>query len=129
MTRRTEQIGEQLRGEIARLIREEVTDPRVVMLSLTRVDVAPDLSQALVFWSPLQAGIADDPAQIEAIGQGLASAASFMRRRISKLLPLRRSPALEFRHDPSLELGSRTLDLLRDVRADDATKERGSEDE
>ena len=53
VSRRTERIGEQLREELAGLIRREVTDPRVVPITLTRVDVAPDLSHALVFWSAL----------------------------------------------------------------------------
>ena len=55
MTRRTERIGEQIRGELARLLREEVTDPRVGLVTLTRIDVAPDLSHAKVFWSALDA--------------------------------------------------------------------------
>ena len=49
MSRRTERIAEQLRAEIARILREEATDPRTRLVTLTRVDVAPDLSNALVF--------------------------------------------------------------------------------
>ena len=123
MTRRTEQIGELLRKEIAELLVQEITDPRIKLVTLTRVDVAPDLSNALVYWSSMGSGGSGDrpgemsgerEAEISAIGSGLESAAGFLRTRIARSLPnLRRAPALRFRHDASLEIGSRTLEVLR----------------
>ncbi len=109
MSRRTERIGEDLRGEIARVLHEDVSDPRIEMVSLTRVDVAPDLSHALVFWSSLQSE------SIDRIQEGLESAAAFVRRRLARQLPLKRTPELRFRHDPSLHLGDQTLSLIRDL--------------
>jgi ribosome-binding factor A len=132
VSQRTERIGEQLRGEIAKLLREDLTDPRIGMLTLTRVDVAPDLSHALVFWSPLTD---DDEADLGAVQDGLVSASGYLRTRLAKLLSLRRMPALRFRHDPSLLEGSRMLSLLRslpEVNADsssDAEPAEGMEDE
>ncbi len=114
MSRRTERIGEQLREEVARLLREEVTDPRIGLLSVTRVDVAPDLSHALVFWSALESG----PEPLARIEAGLESAAGFLRRQLSRRLRLKRTPELRFRHDPSLALGTRTLALLRELDDD-----------
>jgi ribosome-binding factor A len=119
VTRRTERIGEQLRGELARMLREEVSDPRIGLVTLTRVDVSPDLAQALVFWSPLDPRVERDATALEASAAGLASAAAFLRRRVAKELALRRSPALDFRYDPSLERGAQTLELLRDVQRDE----------
>ena len=115
MTRRTERIGEQLRGELSRLLHDEVSDPRIGLITLIRVDVSPDLARALVFWSPLIRGATASEQAAESVADGLESAASFLRRRVAQLLELRRSPALEFRHDPSLELGNETLDVLREV--------------
>jgi len=117
MTRRTQRIGEQLREEIARVLLEEVTDPRIGMVSLTRVDCAPDLSNALVFWSTLKA---ESEESIEAVATGLASAASFVRGRVARALPIRRMPRLSFRFDPTLQQGSEMLSLLREI-ADDET--------
>ena len=112
MSRRTERIAEQLKKEIARVLREQATDPRIRMVTLTRVDCAPDLSNALVFWSSIEA----DDAEIQAeIDDGLASAAAFVRRCLAQVLPLRRTPRLEFRYDPSLTEGARTLSLLREI--------------
>jgi len=112
MSRRMERIAEQLKTEISRVLREEATDPRIHMVTLTRVDCAPDLSNALVFWSSIEA---DDAAARAEIEDGLASAAAFVRRHVAQVLPLRRTPRFEFRYDPSLIEGARTLSLLREI--------------
>lgn len=118
MTRRTERLGEQLRAELARLLREEVTDPRVGLVTLTRVEVSPDLRHARVHWSALRADADHDP-RLDARGEtaaGLASAAGFLRRRLATLLHTKRTPELRFVHDPSLALGSETLNRIRRLR-------------
>ena len=112
MSRRTEKIASQLRGELARLLLEEVSDPRVRMVTLTRVDVAPDLSNARVHYSVLEV---DPVGGVEGIDAGLQSAAAFLRRRAARSLQLRRMPELRFRYDPSLALGNRTLAALREI--------------
>lgn len=119
--RRCERVGEQIRAELARLLREEVTDPRIGLVTLTRVDVAPDFSNARIHWSALAvrpregaepgAGVAADPA----VQAGLDSAAGFLRSRLAHLLELRRIPELRFLHDPSLAAGARVLSLLREL--------------
>ena len=49
----------------------------------------------------------------------LALATPFLRRRLARVLPLKRTPALSFRHDPSLTLGSETLSLLQSLADDE----------
>ena len=110
MTRRTERVASELRAEVARLLREEVTDPRIGLVTITRVDVAPDLSHAIVFWSAL--GAHGENATQES-QEGLDSAAAFLRRRAAQGLSLKRMPEFRFRYDPSLAQGQQTLDLLR----------------
>ena len=117
-SRRSERIAGELVAELARLLREEVTDPRVGLVTLTRADVAPDLSHALVFWSALD--VKSDPDRIEECQAGLESAAAFLRRHLARALPLRRMPELRFRYDPSLVLGTRTLSVLRELEPDEA---------
>jgi ribosome-binding factor A len=113
MSRRLERVGEQIRAEIARVLREEVSDPRVALVTVLRVDVSPDLRNALVFWSRIER---PDGVPVETIAAGLASAAPFVRRRLARELPLRRMPALDFRYDAALEEGDRMLSLLRELR-------------
>lgn len=112
MSRRTERVEELLRGEIASLLHRDVTDPRVKLVTLTRVDVSPDLRNAMVYWSRVDAKGAPPPEEVAA---GLESAAGFLRRRLSERLVLKRMPALSFRFDPSLELGNQTLNTLREL--------------
>jgi ribosome-binding factor A len=112
VSRRSERLADLVREELARLLREEVADPRLSLLTLTRVDVAPDLSHALVFWSALDPG-GERP--LEPVEAGLESAAPFLRSRLAASLSLRRTPELRFRHDASLALGSRTLAVLREI--------------
>jgi len=112
VSRRTERIGEQIRAELAQLLREEVTDPRIGIVTLTRVDVAPDLSNARIYWSAFEGAPGPD---LEERARGLASAASFLRKRLSALLQTRRVPELRFEHDPSLAGGAHTLSLLAEL--------------
>lgn len=118
MSRRLERVGDELRAEIARLLRVEVADPRVALVTVLRVDVSPDLRNALVFWSRIER--AGGPSRAAA-AEGLASAGPFLRRRLAQELPLKRMPALAFRHDAGLEEGDRTLALLREI-ADESTR-------
>ena len=110
MSIRSERVAEQIRAELDQLLRQETSDPRVGLLTLTRVKLSPDMSTATVFWSPLAAD-PEDP--IEEIAAGLVSATGFLRGRLARRLSLRRMPALSFRYDPSLREGSEMLALLR----------------
>lgn len=118
MTRRSERVGELVRAELARLLREEVTDPEIGLVTLTGVEVSPDLRSARVYWSVMAPPGAEEGAEAEAVAataRGLVRAARFLRRRLAEALPTRRVPELRFRHDPSLALGTRTLALLREI--------------
>jgi ribosome-binding factor A len=103
-------VSELLRGEVAEALRREVADPRVRLVTITKVDVAPDFSQALVFWSTL-----DPKADVEDVQKGLNAAAAFMRGRLAQRSQLKRMPRLEFRHDATLIEGDATLALLREI--------------
>jgi ribosome-binding factor A len=118
MSRRTERVAEQLRSEIASVLQREAQDPRLRLVTLTRVDVAPDLSHASVFWSVFDAR---DSESMEAVQVGLESAAPFVRSRLARRLSLKRMPQLRFRHDPSLEQGSEMLSLLREIADEQET--------
>lgn len=116
MSRRTDRIGSQLMEELARILRAEVTDPRIRLVTLTRIDVSPDLRNALVYYSALSG---DGEEELASLDAGLASAAPFLRRRAARVMPMKRMPELRFRYDPSLSLGSRTLGLLRELSEDE----------
>jgi len=112
VSRRTQRIAELLRAEIARVLQREAGDPRLRLVTLTRVDVAPDLSHAVVGWSAVAT---PDGAPRDDVQRGLESAAPFLRGRLARTLSLKRLPELRFRHDPSLQQGSEMLSLLREI--------------
>ena len=110
MTRRTERVGELLRSELVNALLRDVSDPRLGLVTVTRVDVAPDFSQALVFWSTL-----GPESSREEVQEGLEAAAAYLRGRLAPRLSLKRMPRLSFRYDESLAGGAATLDLLREI--------------
>lgn len=112
MTRRTERINDLLQEEISELLRRQVKDPRLadLVITVTEVDVSPDLRQAKVFVSVM----GSEEEQDEAF-RALHAAAAFLRRELHKRLDLRRTPDLLFRRDDTLERAARIDALLRQV--------------
>ena len=110
MSIRSERIAEQIRAELDQLLRQETSDPRVGLLTLTRVKLSADMGTATIFWSPLAA---DPETDVKDISDGLTSATGFLRGRLARRLSWRRMPTLSFRYDPTLREGSETLALLR----------------
>ena len=109
MTRRTERINDLLREEISDLLRREVKDPRVGgLVTVTEVDVSPDLRQAKVYVSVL----GTDEEKTSTF-RALAAASHFLQRELRKRLTIRRVPELSFVADDSIERGARILELLQ----------------
>ena len=123
MSLRTDRIANQLQSEIARVLRDEVTDPRIKMVSVLRVDVAPDLSNAIVAWSLFEKEGEPDFDEIDEIEDGLESASGYIRRKIAAALNLRRTPALRFHYDASLRLAGETMEILDEIRAEEGPAE------
>jgi len=118
VSRRTDRVSQLVRAEVARILRQETTDPRLRLVTLTHVRVSPDLGNAQVYWSCLSG---DDEQNVERVSEALDSASGYMRKHLAEALPLRRAPALHFRHDPSMALGARTLATLRGMQ-DESTE-------
>jgi len=118
MSRRTQRVAELLRDEVARVLQREAQDPRLRLVTLTRVDVAPDLSHALLYWSVFET---EGSEPVETVQKGLEGAAPFIRGRLARRLSLKRMPQLRFRYDPSLERGSETLRVLREIADEQET--------
>jgi ribosome-binding factor A len=113
--RRIDRIEEQLRIELSEIIEREIQDPRVGLVTVTSVKVTPDFGQARVFISVL----GDDEQRKKAL-QGLKSAASFIRRSLSKRLHhLRRIPELAFDYDESIEKTNRIEALFDQIKTDE----------
>jgi len=106
-TDRLRRVAEQLRRELAVLLREEVKDPRVRMVALSSVDVSRDLGHAKVYVSVL-----GDDVEIRSALAGLEHAEGFLRRELGRRMHIRTIPHLHFLHDTSMEQGARINELL-----------------
>ena len=110
--RRIDRIEEQLRMELGEIIEREIHDPRIGLATVTAVKVSPDLRHARVFVTVL-----GDESQRKKTLEGLKSAASFVRRSLSKRLHhLRRIPELIFDYDEAVEKGIRIEALLDQIK-------------
>jgi ribosome-binding factor A len=104
---RTLRIAEQIQRELAELIRLELKDPRVGMVTLTDVEVSADYAHAKIFFTTL--GTSD---QIAAATAGLNHAAGFLRHELGQRIKLRGIPQLHFIYDESVERGVRLSRLI-----------------
>lgn len=109
---RTDRIAQQIQRELAELVRLEVNDPRVRLVTITGVEVAGDYSHAKIFFTRL------DGKHTEA-QQGLERASGFLRGRLAHSLKLRVMPQLHFVYDASVERGSRLSQLIDQAVASD----------
>jgi len=110
-SRRLDRLNEQLRQEISQLISRVLRDPRLAgVVSITTVEVSPDLRHARVYFSVL--GGEEERGRVLAALQG---AAGFLRHELASRLTLRHVPELTFKPDISIERGERIMELLREV--------------
>jgi ribosome-binding factor A len=119
---RTRRIGEQVRRELALLIRSEIRDPRMVMVSITSVEVTRDLAHAKVYVTML----GDATARAELLS-GLNQAAPMLRRELGKRMHIRTVPQLTFLYDEVVEQGARLSSLISAAVAADAARHRDDE--
>ena len=103
---RSDRVAEQVRRDLADLIRTELKDPRVGMISLTAVELTPDYAHAKVFFTTL------NDEHLEEVQQGLKRAAGFLRRELGRRIHIHTLPELHFVYDDSLLRGSSLSQLI-----------------
>lgn len=122
---RQQRMARVLRDEISRILREDLHDPRVGFVSITDIELTPDLHMANIFVSVY----GEDEEQQKTI-TALERATGFIRGELGRQLhDLRFIPELRFRLDPSLARGARVLELLRQVSTPNPPVEEGNDDD
>ena len=111
---RPQKLGDLIQREVSDLVRQELRDPRVGMITITSVDVSPDLSHAKVFFTMLEKQKLADTLQ------GLKRSAGFLRSQLAKRIKMYTTPELRFAYDESVERGDRLSRLI-----DSALKKNG----
>jgi ribosome-binding factor A len=106
-------VADEIHRALATLIQRELRDPRLGLVTVTAVEVSPDLRQARVWVTSL---LGQDP---EGPVAALEHAAPFLRRELAHVAGLRFTPELRFIADRSTEQGLRVERLLDEVRPAD----------
>ena len=109
--KRTDRVGALLKAALSEMILRGVKDPRVGMVTVTGVDLSPDLKHAHVFVSI----VGDAAARARSLA-GLTSARAYLQAQAGKRLGLRFTPELRFAIDPSFDAADRVEHLLREIR-------------
>ena len=114
---RTQRIGDQMQRELAQLIRREVKDPRVGLVTITAVDVTRDLGHAKVYITVLGDESPDHIAQSVKV---LNAAGGFLRAQLGREMKLRSVPQLHFHYDESVARGAHLSALIERAVAEDS---------
>ncbi len=94
MTERMEKVSRALRQHISDILREEISDPRIEFVTITKVEVQKDLRGAKIFYI-----VFDESAEKEEIRKGLKNAESFVRAELAKRIAMKFTPKISFYRD------------------------------
>ncbi len=109
-SQRSHRLGEQIHKEISALLVKGLKDPRIGFVTITGVEVPPDLHLARVFYT-----VMGDDSIRKATQQGLQSSAPYLRRELARRLRARYVPDLLFQYDVSFDYGNRIESLIREI--------------
>jgi ribosome-binding factor A len=120
---RPDRVADQIRAEIGQMLAREVHDPGIGFITVTRVQVSPDLQLARVYYTTI-----GSESERRATVKALKRALPFLRYQVGKRLRLRRVPVLEFFFDKSVEHQARVEELIREIHEADASRDESNHD-
>jgi ribosome-binding factor A len=115
---RADRIGDQVREEVTALLARKVRDPRIGLITITRVRMTPDLLLARVYYTTM-----GDAKERRELHRGLERATPFIRRQLGQRLQLRRVPDVKFQFDETVEELRRVEQLFDEIRATPSPEE------
>ena len=108
---RPQKLGDLIQRELSELVQRELRDPRVGMITITSVDVSPDLSHAKVFFTLFEKDKLEDTLA------GLKRSAGYLRSQLAKRITMYTTPELRFTYDESVERGDRLSRLIDSTKS------------
>lgn len=124
--RRIKRLQSLIQEVIAETLHQEVSDPRMGMVTVTRIELAPDLTRAKVFWSCLETGGAR-----RTVEAAMESALGLFQRRVAETISTRVTPVLSLQFDETLENAQRLDEIfhkLREERDEDKDSDEDSDE-
>jgi ribosome-binding factor A len=120
--RRHHRVTELLREEISAVLNREVKDPRVKFVTVTEVQLKPDLKSAVIMVTKFMAGkgVLEEPSQEEQdeLMEGLQASSRYIYEQLKRRLVMKVIPSIRFQYDTRLAESSRIWDLVRRANED-----------
>lgn len=113
--KRTDRVGHLLQMELSRIVLHKIKDPRLGFVTITKVDVTPDIRSACVLYSVMGDEEAKKNTQLV-----LEKSAGFLQREIGSILNLRNTPKLIFKRDDAYDHRVEIDAILDSIKKDDA---------
>ena len=112
-SQRARKVGETIHQEISQLLIRGLKDPRIGFVTITAVDVTPDLHLARVYYT-----VIGDQESREQTAAGLKSSIPYVRQQLGRALRMKYIPDILFEYDQSVEYGNRIESLIRELKPD-----------
>lgn len=112
MSYRSGKLAEAIKKEISDILRNDLKDPRIGFVTITMVDVTPDLRYAKVF-----ASVLGNEKQQKDTGEVLTRATGRIRSELGRRIRLRYVPEISFKLDNSIERGTRIIKIMEEIKS------------
>jgi ribosome-binding factor A len=107
---RADRVSGLIQEVLSNLLKKDIHDPRLKMVTITNVKMSRDLKLARIYFS-----IYGGNSKAEAAAKGFESARGFIKRSLARRLSLRYMPDLKFFYDDSFDYGTHIDDLLKRI--------------
>ena len=114
MTQRSEQVAEELRKIISMIFLEDINDPRMGFMTVTRIELKPDLRFARIYYSVL-----GDEDQKKATEEALADNIKFIKRLAVERINMKYAMEMRFELDPSIEQSFKIDSILKKIKKEE----------
>jgi ribosome-binding factor A len=115
---RASRVSQQVQKELARILQQDVKDPRIGMVTISGVDITRDLAYATVYVTFFTVGEQTNDESLK----GLNAASGYIRRLLGKAMQLRIVPEIRFCFDETLTEGLRISELVSGAVKNDKVK-------
>jgi len=124
MTQRKDKVSERIKQEVSTILHDEIKDPRIGFITITKVDLTQDLRFAKVFYSVL----GGDDKEIDA-KEGLDSALKYIRKHLGDKLKIRYTPDITFKLDKSSEHSLKMAEIFDKIEKERQERQEHSDDQ
>ncbi len=118
---RKQRISDQIQRDLACILKFEVQDPRLKLVTINEVSVSVNLAYADIYVTCMSFDHLLEQPSVKETLMTLNQASAYFRTKLGKMLRVRRVPELRFHYDQSMEKGCYLTRLIQEVRAEDAS--------